>query len=171
MISEKMVKALNDQINAELYSAYLYLAMKAYFESQNLGGFANWMNVQTQEEIVHAMKFYDFVNSRNGRVELGAIEKPPGDWASPMEVFEAVYKHEQLVTDRINKLVELAQGLKDHATESFLKWFVDEQVEEEANDVAVIQKLKLMQNAPGGMFMLDNELAQRVFTPPPAPPQ
>jgi ferritin len=172
MISEKMVNSLNDQINSELYSAYLYLAMRAYFESQNLLGFANWMNVQTQEEMVHVMKFYDFINSRNGRVELGAIEKPPVEWASPMEVFEAVYKHEQFVTDRINKLVELAQGLKDHATESFLKWFVDEQVEEEASDVAVIQKLKLMQNAPGGMFMLDNELAQRVFTPPPAaPPQ
>jgi ferritin len=171
MISEKMVRALNDQINAEMYSAYLYLAMRAYFESQNLAGFANWMNVQTQEEMVHTMKFYDFINSRNGRVALGAIDKPPFEWASPLAVFEATYKHEQLVTDRINKLVDLAQNEKDHATVSFLKWFIDEQVEEEANDVAVIQKLKLVQNAPGGMFMLDNELGLRVFTPPAAPVQ
>jgi len=171
MISEKMVKAINDQINAEMYSAYLYLAMKAYFESQNLLGFANWMDVQTKEEMVHAMKFYGFINARNGRVQLGVIEKPPFEWASPLAVFEAVYKHEQIVTDLINKLVDLAQGEKDHATVSFLKWFIDEQVEEESNDVAVIQKLKLVQNAPGGMFMLDNELAQRVFTPPAVPVQ
>jgi ferritin len=171
MISEKMVNAINDQINAEIYSAYLYLAMKAYFESQNLLGFANWMDVQTKEEMTHAMKFYGFINARNGRVQLGAIEKPPFEWASPLAAFEATYKHEQIITDRINKLVDLAQSEKDHATVSFLKWFVDEQVEEESNDVAVIQKLKLMQNAPGGMFMLDNELAQRVFTPPAVPVQ
>jgi len=166
MISKKMEEALNEQVNAELYSAYLYLSMESYFKSLNLNGFANWMRMQTQEEVVHAMKIYDFVNERGGRVALKAIEGPQTEWDSPLAVFEAVYAHEQKVTSLINDLVDLALKEKDHATNSFLQWFVNEQVEEESSADEVVQQLKMMENAPGGMFMLDRELGQRVFTPP-----
>jgi ferritin len=166
MIGEKMIKALNDQLNAELYSSYLYLSMSAYFQSLNLKGFANWMRVQTQEELLHAVKFYDFINNRGGRVKLAAIETPPSEWESPLQIFETAYQHEQKVTGLINNLVEIALEERDHATQIFLQWFVTEQVEEEDSANTVIQKLKLMGDAPGGMFMLDNELGQRVFTPP-----
>ena len=166
MISKKMEAALNDQINAELYSAYLYLSMVAYFESVNLCGFAAWMRAQTQEEVMHAMKIYDFVNERGGRVLLGAVDAPPTEWDSPLAGFEAAYKHEQLVTGRINDLVNLAVEEKDHATNAFLQWFVNEQVEEEMSVDNVVQQLKMAENAPGAMFMIDRELGQRVFTPP-----
>jgi ferritin len=168
MISRKMEKALNAQVNAELYSAYLYLSMESYFKSLNLNGFANWMRVQTQEEVSHAMKIYDFVAERGGRVLLEAIEGPPTEWNSPLEVFEAAYAHEQKVTGLINDLVDLAIKEKDHATNSFLQWFVSEQVEEEASTDEIVQQLKMMEKAPGGMFMLNRELGQRVFTPPAA---
>ena len=166
MISKKMEKALNDQINAELYSAYLYLSMVAYFESENLPGFATWMRAQTQEEIMHAMKMYDYVNERGGRVMLKAIAEPPAKWKSPLATFEAAYKHEQLVTGRINDLVDLAIKEKDHAANTFLQWFVNEQVEEETSADAVVQQLKMAEGAPGALFMIDRELGQRVFTPP-----
>jgi ferritin len=166
MISKKMEEALNGQINAEMYSAYLYLSMESYFRSLNLNGFANWMRVQTQEEMMHAMKIYDFVNERGGRVTLKAIEGPPTKWESPLTVFEAVYAHEQKVTGLINELVDLAIKEKDHATNTFLQWFVNEQVEEESSAEKIVQQLKMMKDAPGGMFMLDRELGQRVFTPP-----
>jgi len=166
MVSKKMGEALNEQINAELYSAYLYLSMEAYFESVNLPGFANWMRAQTQEELMHAMKIYDFVNERGGRVMLKSIAAPPTEWESSVAVFEAIYKHEQKVTGLITELVNLAILEKDHATNSFLQWFVNEQVEEESSANDVLQKLKMLGNAPGGMFMLDRELGQRVFTPP-----
>jgi ferritin len=168
MISKKIEEALNGQVNAELYSAYLYLSMESYFKSLNLDGFANWMRVQTQEEIMHAMKIYDFIDERGGRVTLKAIEGPPTQWESPLAVFEAAYAHEQKVTGLINGLVDLAIKEKDHATNTFLQWFVNEQVEEEASADAIVQQLKMMEDAPGGLFMLDRELAQRVFTPPPA---
>jgi len=168
MISKKMQDALNGQVNAELYSAYLYLSMESYFKSLNLNGFANWMRVQTQEEVVHATKIYDFINERGGRAILKAIAGPPTTWDSPLAVFEAAYKHEQKVTGLINDLVDLAIKEKDHATNTFLQWFVNEQVEEEASADAIVQQLKMMESAPGGLFMLDRELAQRVFTPPPA---
>ena len=163
-----MEYALNEQVNAELYSAYLYLSMESYFKAQNLNGFANWMRVQTQEEVTHAMKIYDFINERGGRVILKAIERPQTEWDSALAVFNAVYEHEQKVTSLINDLVDLAIKEKDHATNSFLQWFVNEQVEEEASADGIVQQLKMMENAPGGMFMLDRELGQRVFTPPAA---
>ena len=166
MISKKMEKALNEQVNAELYSAYLYLSMEAYFKSLNLNGFANWMMVQTQEEISHAMKIYEFINERGGRIILKAIDGPETEWDSPLVVFKAVYEHEQKVTGLINNLVNLAIEEKDHATNTFLQWFVNEQVEEESSADDMVQQLKMMEKAPGGMFMLDRELAQRVFTPP-----
>ena len=166
MLSEKMQDAINRQLVAETYSAYLYWSMAAYFESVNLAGFAQWMKAQAQEELVHAAKFFNFVAERGGRVLLAAIEAPSTEWDSPLAVFEHAYQHEQKVTGLINDLVDLAVEERDHATKSFLDWFVDEQVEEEASADGVVQKLKLMGDAPGGLFMLDRELGQRVFTMP-----
>jgi len=168
MLKEKIQKTLNQQVNAELYSSYLYLSMASYFESINLKGFANWMRVQTQEELVHAMKFYDFIIERGGTTLLSSIEGPPTEWPSPLAVFEHAYEHEQKVTGLINDLVDLAIAEQDHATNNFLQWFVAEQVEEEASADEVVQKIKLMGDASGGLFMLDRELTQRVFTPPAA---
>ena len=168
MLDEKMQTALNKQMNAELYSSYLYLSMSAYFQSISLPGFANWLRIQAQEELVHAMKFYDFINERGGRVMLQPVEGPPTEWSSPLDVFENTYKHEQKVTGLINDLVNLAVKEGDHATNIFLQWFVTEQVEEESSADEVVQKLKLMGDAKGGLFMLDREMAQRVFTPPAA---
>ena len=168
MLSTTMEKAINDQINAEIYSAYLYLAMSAYFESTNLPGFANWMRVQVQEELTHADKFYNFVHDCRGRVTLKKIDGPETEWDSPMAVFEATLEHEQKVTSLINKLVDSALKEHDHASNIFLQWFVTEQVEEEKNADDIIQKIKRMADMPGGLMMLDNELAQRVFTPPAA---
>jgi ferritin len=168
MIKQNIQEALNKQLNAELFSSYLYLSMAAYFESVNLKGFANWMRVQTQEELVHATKFYDFIIGRGGRVLLSLIEGPSSTWKSPLAVFEHAYEHERKVTALINDLVNLAIAERDHATHNFLQWFVAEQVEEEASADEVVQKIKLMGDASGGLFMLDRELAQRVFTPPPA---
>ncbi len=168
MVNKKIEGALNQQLNAELYSSYLYLSMSAYFKSLNLPGFANWMRVQTQEELVHAMKFYDFINERGGRVMLQEVKAPPTEWSSPHDVFENAYKHEQKVTGLINDLVNLAVGERDHATNIFLQWFVTEQVEEEASADEVVQKLKLVGDDSGGLFMLDGEMGQRVFTPPAA---
>ena len=168
MISDKIQDAFNAQLNAETYSAYLYWSMAAYFDSINLSGFSNWMRCQAQEEMVHAMKFYSFINERGGRVLMKTIEAPPTRWDSPMSAFEAVYAHEQKVTGLINDLVDLAIAEKDHAANAFLQWFVNEQVEEEASADEVVQKLKLVADAPGGLFILDQELGTRMFTPPPA---
>ena len=161
MLSEKMLDALNGQLNAELYSAYLYLSMNAYFKSINLDGFANWMHYQAQEELAHSMKFYDFINQRGGRVKLQGVEAPPGDWSSPLAVFEATLEHEQKVTGLINDLVEMALEERDHATNIFLQWFVSEQVEEEESVTGVLEQLKLMGEAKGGLFMIDRELSKR----------
>jgi len=166
MIKKKMQEALNYQLNRELYSSYLYLSMSAYFQSINMEGFAHWMRVQTREELAHAMKFYDYLVQRRGRVTLSSIEDPPLEWGSPLEAFEHVYEHEQKVTGLINDLVDLAISEEDHATNNFLQWFVTEQVEEEESASEVVEKLKLVDDAAGGLFMLDNELGQRVFTPP-----
>ncbi len=168
MLSKKMEDALNGQINAELYSAYLYLSMSADFQSKNLRGFANWMRVQAQEEMVHAMKIYDHVNERGGRVALKPVDGPPTEWALPLAAFEDAYKHEQKVTGLINDLVSLASSEGDNAANIFLQWFVTEQVEEEASADEVVQKLKLIGDSGNGLFMLDQELAQRIFTPPAA---
>lgn len=168
MINAKMQNALNAQINRELYSAYLYMAMAAYFESLNLKGFANWMRVQVQEELLHVTKFFGYVVDRGGRVSLAAVEAPPGEWASPVKAFEEAYAHERKVTAWINDLVSIAGREEDYATHNFLQWFVGEQVEEEASTDDVVKKLKLMGDAAGGLYLIDRELATRVFTPPPA---
>ena len=161
MLTEKMQKALNGQLNAELYSSYLYLSMNAYFKSINLDGFANWMHYQAQEELEHSMKFYDFIIQRGGNVQLQQIEAPPTEWSSPLGVFEATLDHEQKVTGLINDLVDIAHEERDHATNIFLQWFVSEQVEEEENVGGVLEQLKLMGDANGGLFMIDRELAKR----------
>jgi len=161
MISKKMEAALNQQINAEFYSSYLYLDMAADFEAKNLPGFANWMKVQAQEEWGHGLKMYKYLNEQNSTVKLAAIECPPAEWKSPLDVFETVYQHEQEVTGRIHDLVTLAIGEKDYATQIFLQWFVSEQVEEEANALAIVEKLKMVGDSPQGLFMLEAHLAQR----------
>lgn len=166
MIKEPLEKAINSQINAEMYSSYLYLSMSSYFSSVNLNGFATWMRVQATEELTHAMKLYDYLIERGGRVIVTAIEAPPAEWDSPLAVFEHVYEHEQKVTGLINELVNKAMDKKDHATTAFLQWFVTEQVEEESSADEIVQKLKLVGDQGSGLFMLDQELGQRVFTPP-----
>jgi len=166
MLSKKMETALNKQVVAEYYSAYLYMAMSAYFESINLGGFAGWMRAQAMEELAHGTKIFQYVNERGGRVWLDAIDKPDLRWTSPLAVFQATYKHEQKVTGLINKLVDLARKEKDHATENFLQWFVAEQVEEEASADEILQKLKMIGKEGHGLFMIDRELGQRTYTPP-----
>ena len=168
MITEKMEDAFNGQLNAEYYSSYLYLSMAAYFESIDLPGFANWMRIQTQEEMFHALKFYDNIIERGGRVTLRAIEAPSSEWKSPWDVFENTLEHEQKVTGLINDLVFLAREQRDNAAEIFLQWFVSEQVEEEDNVNKILGQLKLVKDSPQALFMLDKELAQRVFSPPPA---
>ena len=163
MLSQKMEKELNNQVNAEMYSAYLYLAMSAYFEDQNLPGFANWMYVQAQEEMTHAMKIYRFIFSRGGKVELKTIEEPPNEWDDAVKVAQEVYEHEQKVTAMIHNLVNLAREEKDYGTDQMLQWFVSEQVEEEDNADELLQQLKLIGGKGQGLLMLDRELAARQF--------
>jgi ferritin len=166
MIGKKMQKALNAQINEEFYSAYLYLSMSANFEAMNLSGFANWMRVQTQEEMVHAMKIFDYVLSRGGRVELKPLGGPQTEWQTALEAHEAGLKHEQHITECINNLSKLAREENDNASVIFLDWFVNEQVEEEKNADQVIKNLKLIGKDGPGLFMIDREMATRVFVPP-----
>lgn len=166
MISKKLEKAINEQINKELYSEYLYISMQAWFADQNLDGFANWMNVQGQEERFHAMKFYNYIIERGGQVELLAIEKPPKSFTKPLNAFKMALEHEKFITKSINDLMDVAIKENDHASKSFLQWYVDEQVEEEANADRIVHKLEMIKDNAQGLFMLDNELAQRVFVPP-----
>ena len=163
MLSENIQNAINRQINAELYSSYLYVAMGMYFESVDMSGAAKWMNSQAQEELVHADKFMNYVNERGGRVILDAIGKPPVDWKSVLDTFESALDHERKVSSMINDLVTLARTENDHMTDNFLQWYVAEQVEEEASAGEVVRKLKLIGDSGGGRFMIDNELGQRVF--------
>ena len=161
MLSAAVQDAMNQQVNAELYSAYLYLSMAADFEGANLRGMAHWMQVQAKEETGHALKFFKYIAERGGRVTLTAIAAPPSKWDSPQAVFEEVYKHECHVSSLINKLVELAEAEKDHASAVFLQWFINEQVEEEANASEILQQLKMVGDSKQGLFMLDRHLAQR----------
>lgn len=161
MISDKMQKALNDQMREEYFSSYLYLSMAAYFHSRNLDGFANWMMKQSDEEKGHAMKFYKYINEQQGKVVLGALEKPQTDWASPLAAFQDAYKHEQKITGLIHNLTDMAMAEKDHATHIFLHWFVEEQVEEESNVSKVVEMLKMVNDHPQGLLMLDRALGER----------
>lgn len=159
-------KAINEQINAEFYSAYLYLSMAAYFDSINLPGFANWMKVQYDEEFFHTMKFYNYVYERGGKVTMNAVSCPPTKFTSPLNAFEETLKHEKHVTELIHKLFELALKEKDYAFQSFLKWYIDEQVEEENNAHTIIEKLKLVGDKGEGIYILDKELGTRTFVAP-----
>jgi ferritin len=161
MFSKNLEQAVNEQIKNELYSGYLYLAMAAQCDSMNLKGFANWLKVQAREELGHAMKFYDFVNDRGGRVVFEAIDKPPVEYRSLQEMFEAVYKHEQKVTGLINKLYEMAKAENDYPLQVHLQWFIDEQVEEEKNASEILAMLKLTGESGSGLLILDRALGER----------
>ena len=161
MISKIMEEALNKQVNREYYSAYLYLAMSAYFESVNMKGFSKWMRIQAREEQTHGDKFLEYLMARGGKVALGAIEAPKAKWASAGKVFEEVYAHEQKVTGMINALVDLAIKEKDHATFEMLQWFVKEQVEEESNASGILAQIMTVGDVPGHLFYLDHHLGKR----------
>lgn len=161
MANKKIEKALNKQFNAELYSAYLYWAMSAWFEQQNLPGFAHWLEMQAFEELQHSHKFYKYVVETDGTPDFDAVAKPPVKWDSPLEAFEEVLKHEKDVTSKVHKLMALAREENDYPTENFLQWFVSEQVEEEANAKQVVERLKMVGDGPQGMFMMDRHMAAR----------
>lgn len=167
MLDKKIENALNGQINAEVYSAYLYYSMASYFDSLSLKGFSHWMRVQALEELTHAHKFTAYISDRGGRVVMGTIEGPSSEWDSPLNAFEATYEHEVGVSNRVNKLMDLAKDLGDHATQHFLQWFIGEQVEEEASADEVVQKLRLVNKTEGGIFLLDQEMNKRTFVLPP----
>ena len=160
-ISKKMQDILNEQIKHEFDSAYLYLSMAAYFEANNFNGFANWMKLQAKEESIHAMKFYKYLHDRQGVVSLKALMQPKTEWNGPLDAFSEAYAHELKVTGLIHTIANSASEEKDHATSSFIKWFVDEQVEEESNADQIVQRLKMIGDHKGAMMMLDRELGQR----------
>ncbi|MDI9369612.1 MAG: ferritin [Synergistaceae bacterium] len=161
MINRKVEEAINEQINAELYSAYIYLSMASWFDSMNLGGMAHWMNLQAKEEVEHALKFADFLMERGGRVIYKAIEGPETEWPSPLEAFRAAYDHEKYVTRRINDLMDIAIAEKDYASQVFLQWFITEQVEEEASASEIVGRLEMIGDGKHGLLMIDKELAGR----------
>lgn len=166
MINKEVAKVLIDQVNKEFYSAYLYLSMSAHFSDIGLLGFANWMRVQAQEEQAHAMLIYDFLVDRGEKVVLTAIDTPENTWKTTLKVMEEVLKHEMYVTSLINNIVTVAEKHKDRATMSYMNWFVDEQVEEEANAQDIISKLKLIGDDKSALYLLDKDLAARVFVQP-----
>lgn len=165
MLKEKVLEALNQQLNEELYSYYLYLSMSAHFDRLTLKGISNWFAVQAQEEMFHSMKFYNYILERGGDIELKAIAAPPKSWKSSLEIFENVLKHECYISECINKLVDLAISERDHATNAFLQWYVNEQVEEEASADEALSKFKLVDGNPSGLFMVDAEMGTRVPSP------
>ena len=166
MIKKSVENALNEQINAEFHSAYLYLSMSAYFLSSGLAGYANWMRIQYMEELAHATRFFDYVNERKGKVKLTPIAEVQVDFSGIVNVFEETLVHEQTVTGLINKLMDISIQENDHATRSFLQWFVDEQVEEEANVEQILDNLKLIKGEGQGLLMMDREMQTRVFVDP-----
>lgn len=166
MINEKLQNAFNVQINKEFYSAYLYLAMKTYFMEQNLLGFANWFDVQVQEENAHAMGMFNYLDERGGKIELMAVDKPDFKGVNPLEIFEEVLVHEQFVTSRINALYDVAEEVKDRAAMKFLDWYVDEQVEEESSVEAILSTLKLIGEDKNALLLLDKDLSTRTFVAP-----
>lgn len=166
MIKKKIRDAFNKQIQHETFSAYLYLSMTAYFNSLGFDGMAQWMRVQTMEELSHAMKFFDHINERGATVELLEIEKPQAKWRSPLEAFKAALKHEEFITGKINALAKLVENEGDYASKSLIQWFIDEQVEEEANASKNVQMLEMVEDSGNGLLMVDRELGARIFTMP-----
>ncbi len=171
MISEKIQSALNEQINKEFYSAYLYLAMSAYCNVIGLPGFAHWMRMQYEEESLHVTRMYDYILNQGGEVHLKAIEEPPKEHGTPLEVFEQTLAHEQFVTQSINELMDLAVQERDYATQSLLQWYVTEQVEEESNVNDILAPLRMVGDDKGGLMMIDQQLAQRAAPAPLTPGQ
>lgn len=163
-MNKAIEQALNDQINEELSSYYIYLSMQAYFESESLDGLATWMELQAQEEVEHAMRIFRFLNGRGGRVRLQTIEKPKQSWNSPLEAFEDAYEHEKYISQTINDLVDLAEEKDDKATLNMLDWFVEEQVEEEDSTGEVVDKLKMVGDSGAGLLALDRQLGERQGT-------
>ena len=161
MLNAKIEKALNEQLNREMESGYIYLGMAAYFNSLNFNGFEHWMQIQAAEELKHAMKFFKHIEERMGRVVLESVKAPKKEWNSALHAFEEAFKHEQVVTDNIHKLVALAREEKDYATDNFLQWFVAEQVEEEAAASDVVAKLKMAKDSTNALMMLDSILGKR----------
>jgi ferritin len=161
MISKAMQDAINDQIQKELFSSYLYLSMAAYFQDKNLSGFAKWMRVQEGEEREHGMKFYDFLVDRGGRVALKTIDAPASEWKTSLEVFKEVQAHEAKVTASINALYELALKEKDYPSQIMLQWFISEQVEEEKNAAEIVSQLELIDAHGTAVLMLDKQLGKR----------
>jgi ferritin len=161
MIKKIILDAINNQIQKEIYSSNLYLSMSAYFQDANMNGFANWMRMQSSEEMTHAMKFFDYTLDRGERPIISQIPQPKSDWESAVDVFSDSYKHEQSISESINQLADLAIKEADHATHNFLQWFIQEQVEEEAQVSEILSRLKLAGDSPGGLFILDNEMLQR----------
>lgn len=166
MLSKNLLEKLNDQVNYEFYSSYTYLAMSAYCESIDLNGFANFFRIQAQEEVSHAIKLYDYILQKGGDVTLEAISRPESNYKDAVDVFEKGLAHERIVTKRIYDLVDVATEEKEHSTLSLLRWFVDEQVEEEDNFNTLLKKVKRSIDNPASLYMIDDELAQRVYTPP-----
>ncbi len=166
MLNPKIEKMLVDQMNFEFYSAYIYMSMVAYLESVDLQGFAHWMKIQVQEEMSHSLKFYNYIVERGGRPFFTAVPEPKKEWASVKEVFEDALHHELEVTRRINEIATTTIAENDHATRSFLNWYVDEQVEEESNAEQIIKKLKMINDNASALFLLDKELALRLFVMP-----
>jgi ferritin len=171
MIGKKLHKTINDQIKNELESAYLYLAMAAYFHREGLDGFAQWMRVQALEEQVHAIKFFDHLRDRSAAIELKPLAILKSDWSSPLQAFQEAYQHEQFITGKINNLVKIADQEHDHTALPMLHWFITEQIEEEASTSKIAQTLERIGKDGGALVMLDRELGARVFTPPPATPE
>ena len=166
MASEKIINALNSQVQKEFFSEYLYISVEAYFLDNNLDGFANFFNVQAREERDHAYKIFNYIGRAGGKVVLEALEKPQTDFSSPLEAFELVLNHEKFITKSIHEILDISIDERDHTTSSFLQWFVNEQSEEEESMDKIVKKLRLLNNDPAGLLMLDQELGQRVYTPP-----
>jgi len=163
MIKEELLDAINAQISNEMFSSNLYLSMAAYFQTINLNGFANWMRIQAQEEMTHALKFFDYLLQRNSQPRIGSIPSPQVTWENPLACFQGAYTHEQKITSQINNLANMALKESDHATWIMLQWFITEQVEEEATSNEIVDRLTLAGDSKGGLFLLDNELKQRKF--------
>ena len=167
MLTEKIGRELNEQMNREFYSANLYLALSAWLDAHSLKGMAHWMRLQAEEEQEHGMKIFDFIQERGGQAIMGAIEAPPIEWESTLQVFEAAWEHERFITSHINELADLAIQEKDFATQSFLQWFITEQVEEEATTSGICDRLRIVGEDGRGILMIDQELGRRNFAPIP----
>jgi ferritin len=161
MLNTTVQDAINEQIKNELYSAYLYLAMSAHFEASNLPGIGKWMRMQSNEEVEHAMKFFDYVNDRGGRVTLKGIDQPQSEWSSPLVAFEQVLEHEQKVTGMINNLYAIALKENDYPTQVLLHWYINEQVEEEKNATMIVEQLRMIGDHPNALLMLDHRIGER----------